>query len=77
MEDVGYTPYPFILNTSKYTSIPQNRERTFIICFRDDLEFFKDLLLSYRVQGVEIPERLKKLKANVENQIEKIGCEND
>ena len=44
---------------------------------RDCDKFFKDLILSYRVQGVEIPERLKKLKASVENQIEKIGCEND
>jgi len=41
-------------------------------CFRDDLEFFKDLILSYRVQGVEIPKRLKELKKNVENQISKI-----
>ena len=39
---------------------------------RDCDKFFKDLILSYRVQGVEIPKRLKELKENVENQIIKI-----
>ena len=39
---------------------------------RDCDKFFKDLILSYRIKGVKIPKRLKELKANVENQIEKI-----
>ena len=30
---LGYSVYTKILNTSKYTGIPQNRERTFIFCF--------------------------------------------
>ena len=39
---------------------------------RDCDKFFKDLILSYRVQGVEIPKRMKELKENVENQINEI-----
>ena len=42
---------------------------------RDCYKFFKDLIFSYRVQGVKIPERLKKLKESVENQIIKIEGE--
>lgn len=42
---------------------------------RDCDKFFKDLIFSYRVQGVKIPERLKKLKESVENQIIKIEGE--
>jgi len=33
LEDLGYCVFTKILNTSEYTNIPQNRERTFIICF--------------------------------------------
>ena len=44
-------------------------------CFRDDLDFFKDLILSYKVQGVKIPERLKERIETVKNQINKIEGE--
>jgi DNA (cytosine-5)-methyltransferase 1 len=30
---LGYSVYTKILNTADYTSIPQNRERTFMVCF--------------------------------------------
>lgn len=33
LESLNYSVYTKILNTSHYTSIPQNRERTFIVCF--------------------------------------------
>lgn len=36
IENRGYSIFHKILNTSDYTKIPQNRERIFIICFRDE-----------------------------------------
>ena len=33
LESLNYSVYTKIINTSKYTSIPQNRERTFMVCF--------------------------------------------
>ena len=33
---LGYSVYTKILNTKDYTNIPQNRERTFIVCFRGE-----------------------------------------
>ena len=35
LEDNGYSVYSNIFNTSEFTEIPHNRERTFIICFKD------------------------------------------
>ena len=32
----GYSVFNDVLNTSDYTKIPQNRERTFLICFKDE-----------------------------------------
>lgn len=34
----GYSITKRVLNTSDYTEIPQNRERTFMVCFRDELQ---------------------------------------
>lgn len=36
LEARGYSVFTKILNTASYTKIPQNRERTFIICFRNE-----------------------------------------
>ena len=33
LEDLGYSVYTKILNNFKMTGIPQNRERTFLVCF--------------------------------------------
>jgi len=33
LEELGYCVFTKILNTCEYTKIPQNRERTFIVCF--------------------------------------------
>ena len=33
LENLGYSVYTKILNTSEMTGIPQNRERTFLVCF--------------------------------------------
>ncbi len=35
LESNGYSVYSVILNTSEFTDIPHNRERTFLICFQD------------------------------------------
>ena len=35
-------------------------------------EFCRDLILSYKVQDIKVPERVKKLKKDVENDINKI-----
>ena len=37
LESHGYSVFIEILNTAEYTEIPHNRERTFIICFRDEV----------------------------------------
>ena len=44
-------------------------------CFRDDLEYFKDLSLSYRIQGVVVPDRLRNIRDKVNNQIKQIEGE--
>jgi len=38
VNDAGYSVTKRVLNTSDYTEIPQNRERTFMVCFKDEFE---------------------------------------
>lgn len=38
----GYSFIPFVLNASKYTDIPQGRERIYMIGFRGESDFFYD-----------------------------------
>ncbi len=42
LEKTGYCVFSKVLNTSEYTNIPQNRERTFIICFLEGKHAFLD-----------------------------------
>ena len=42
LSKLGYSVYTKILNTKDYTDIPQNRERTFIICFDEGSHAFLD-----------------------------------
>jgi len=35
-KELKYSVYDIILNSSLYTNIPQNRERTYMICFKDE-----------------------------------------
>ncbi len=42
LEQTGYCVFSKIMNTYEYTSIPQNRERTFIICFLEGKHAFMD-----------------------------------
>ena len=39
LEKTGYCVFSKVMNTSDYTDVPQNRERTFIICFRDEADW--------------------------------------
>ena len=42
LEQTGYCVFSEIMNTSDYTRIPQNRERTFITCFLEGKHAFLD-----------------------------------
>jgi len=42
--ELGYSVKYKLLNTSKITGIPQNRERVFFVCFRDDIKYNEDIL---------------------------------
>ena len=42
LEQTGYCVFSKIMNTYEYTNIPQNRERTFIICFLEGKHAFMD-----------------------------------
>lgn len=42
LEMLGYCVFNHILNTADYTTIPQNRERTFIICFLEGKDAYLD-----------------------------------
>ena len=39
LRELGYSVFWNIFNTSVHTDIPQNRERTFIICFRNEKDW--------------------------------------
>jgi len=42
LEQTGYCVFSKIMNTCEYTSVPQNRERTFIFCFLGGEDTFLD-----------------------------------
>lgn len=39
LENIGYKLKYKVMNTCVYTDIPQNRERIYIVCFRDDADY--------------------------------------
>ena len=62
IEENGYSIFFDVLNTCDYTLIPQNRERTFLICFRDekDWEFSrKKNLMSKKFADFFPPKKIK------------------
>ena len=62
IESNGYSVFFDVLNTCDYTSIPQNRERTFIICFKDEAgwEFSgKTNSMSYKFSKLFPPKSLE------------------
>jgi DNA (cytosine-5)-methyltransferase 1 len=42
LEKTGYCVFSKVMNTSDYTDVPQNRERTFIVCFLEGKHAFLD-----------------------------------
>jgi DNA (cytosine-5)-methyltransferase 1 len=62
LEDLGYYVFSKVLNTSDYTNIPQNRERTFIICFLEGSEaiFDPDQKMTQRFNMIFPPRALNK-----------------
>tara|TARA_Y100000996_G_C22542433_1_gene650511 strand:- start:82 stop:1074 length:993 start_codon:yes stop_codon:yes gene_type:complete len=62
--DNGYSVFYDVLNTREYTALPQNRERTFIICFdgERDWEFMENCskTSSYKFSTLFPPKTYKK-----------------
>ena len=56
---MNYSVYTDILNTAEYTSIPQNRERTFMICFKGE-DKWKDIKLHENDETDEIIKKAQK-----------------
>lgn len=60
----GYSVFFDVLNTSDFTNVPQNRERTFIVCFRNESnwEFSKnrEKTLSYKFSKLFPPKKKNK-----------------
>lgn len=58
---LNYSIFWDVLNTCDYTSIPQNRERTFLICFRDEKDwesYQNEITLSARFAKIFPPKKL-------------------
>lgn len=41
LEELGYYVKPMVMNSCLYGNVPQSRERIYIVCFRDKLQFQK------------------------------------
>ena len=58
VKEKGYTPFSKVLNTKDYGNVPHNRERVFIICFKNELfedtkfEFPKEEKLTRTIQDI-------------------------
>ena len=66
IKDTGYDLRYKVLNTSKVTGIPQNRERVYFVCFRKDLQISQNQLNSI-LQFEEVEK--KKLKEFMEKEV--------
>ncbi len=64
LEETGYCVFAKVLNTCDYTEIPQNRERTFIICFLEGQNAYLDpsMPMSTHFQKIFPPKRTNKSK---------------
>lgn len=64
LEELGYCVFSEVLNTADYTRIPQNRERTFIICFLEGSEALQDKnqIMSQTFNSIFPPTPLKKVQ---------------
>ena len=72
LEKTGYCVFSKVLNTSEYTNIPQNRERTFIICFKDEADWeFSDKPSCSRKFSDQLPLSKSKKKKSFRELLEK------
>jgi DNA (cytosine-5)-methyltransferase 1 len=73
LRDLGYSVLWNIFNTSEHTDIPQNRERTFIICFLGESDWELDFKnnLSSRKFVEHLPLSKSKNKKNFRELLEK------
>lgn len=65
----GYSVFFDVLNTCDYTKIPQNRERTFLICFKDEFgwEFSgKTNSMSFSFSKLFPPQKVKSNKSIID-----------
>ena len=62
LEEIGYCVFSKVLNTCKYTRIPQNRERTFMICFLEgrDAMLDQDSIMSQTFKSLFPPSSMGK-----------------
>jgi len=63
LEKNGYCVFSKIMNTCKYTKVPHNRERTFIMCFLEGKNAFLDpsMPMSSNFQTLFPPDKINKL----------------
>jgi|TARA_B110000977_G_scaffold180052_1_gene239274 DNA (cytosine-5)-methyltransferase 1 len=65
IKEQGYSVFFDVLNTSDFTKIPQNRERTFLICFKDEVNWKslnKTTSMSYKFSHLFPPKKVKSNK---------------
>ena len=65
IKEQGYSVFFVVLNTSDFTKIPQNRERTFLICFKDEVNWEslnKTTSMSYKFSHLFPPKKVKSNK---------------
>ena len=81
----GYSFIPFILNASKYTNIPQGRERIYIVGFKDEDHYFYDLPIKENKNNIKdaplsqsfnIPQKTNKKPKNIKEFLAKSTVEN-
>ena len=72
LRELGYSVFWNIFNTSVHTDIPQNRERTFIICFKDEADWeFSNKQSCSRKFSEQLPLPKNKKKKNFRELLEK------
>ena len=73
LRELGYSVFWNLFNTSVHTDIPQNRERTFIICFKDeaDWEFEPNKKTSSSIFNSHLPLARSKTKKKLKEMFDK------
>lgn len=66
INNLGYSVFSDVLNTCDFTDIPQNRERTFLICFKDEINWESSKnksSMSYKFSKLFPPKMVEKNKS--------------